>query len=73
MKQFIAYLLVAVCAFAILLNFLRILKLLFNPKFMSHPVFDFPNDGLRRGLLLACGIVVLLLVIMNTLGYLDCE
>ena len=73
MKQFTAYLLVAICAFAILVNFLRIIKLIFRPGFMSHPVFDFPNDRLRRGLLLSCGILVLLLFIMNTLGYLECE
>jgi uncharacterized membrane protein (DUF485 family) len=73
MKQFMAYLLVAVCSFAILMNFLRIIRLIFKPKFMSHPVFDFPSDGVRRGLLLACGVIVLLLVILNTLGYLECE
>ena len=70
MKEFIDYSIVFVCGFAILLEFLRIVKLLFDPWFLHATVFDYPINKLRLLLLSVSGILVMLYTIIRKLEFL---
>ena len=70
MKAFLDYFLIAICWLAILINLLRIIKLLANPAFLKHPVFDFPTDKSRRVFMLLCGILVWVMLISLNMGWL---
>lgn len=71
MKQFTDYFLVVICSLAAIIALLQAVKTAFQPKWMKHPVFEFPADRLRRTLLLLCAIGVMLFVIVDRLGYIE--
>lgn len=64
MTTFSNYFLVTICSIAIIINVLRIIKIIFDPVMMKHPVFDFPTNKLHRVLMLLCAILVLLLFVL---------
>lgn len=68
MSVYIDYFLVFICGWALIINMLRVVKIIFNPAIMSHPVFDFPNDKTRRVLILLCTNMVLLYLILTKLS-----
>lgn len=70
MTKIIDILLIACCSGVILINSLRIIRLIFEPRFLKHPVFDFPQNRLHLVLVLACANLVMLAAILLQMGYL---
>jgi hypothetical protein len=70
MTKFIDILLIVCCSAAILINCFRIIRLLFEPRFLKHPVFDFPQNRWHLVLVLACTNLVMLAAILLQMGYL---
>jgi hypothetical protein len=71
MEKFVDYSVVVICSIALIISLLQLTKTAFNPKWMVHPVFEFPKDRLRRSALLLCGMLVLTMLIMLKLGMLE--
>ena len=67
MKNIMDAILIAVCGFVIILEFLRILKAMFNPALLKHHAFDFPINKGRLILLSLCAIGVMLIAILRKL------
>jgi hypothetical protein len=42
-----SYILIALSVFMITLHILRLIKLLFRPRFLRHTYFDFPTDKIN--------------------------
>ncbi len=61
------YIITTVFASALILQILRIIKELFNPNFMSHKVFEFPDRKSARIGYYLCAALLLLLAIMQRL------
>jgi len=59
---------VVLLSLVILLQLLRIIKIIFKPRFLNHKVFDFPESKLLKVLYYLCSILVLLLVILLKLN-----
>jgi hypothetical protein len=70
MRSVFDYVIVCVCVIAILLELMRLVKLLADPKFLRHPVFDMPDTALRKVSLSLCVILVMLLTAMLKLDLL---
>ena len=60
MGKIIDYAIISICSIAMVINLLRLLRLLADPGFLRRPLFDFPTDKLRRSLMILCTIAVLL-------------
>ncbi len=69
MDQFFKYALAIICGYAFLVYTARLIKLLFNPGFLQHKMFDFPQDKLRKALLLISAMLILLSTVLLKLGY----
>lgn len=64
MQELWRYFLVVLLSIVIILQILRIVKIIFEPKWLQHKLFAFPETKLIRVLYYLCSILVLLLVIL---------
>lgn len=65
------YIIISVFSLAFLLQILRIFKELFNPNFMSHKIFAFPDRKSARIGYYLCAALLLLLAILIRLDKLS--
>jgi hypothetical protein len=71
MKEFSKYFIIILLSVTIILDVLRIIKLFFNPGFLNHKAFDFPEGKFIRFLYYLCAIMVALLVILLELKIIE--
>lgn len=67
MNRVMEYALALICTYAFLIYTARLIKLLFNPKILGNKVFDFPQDKLRKALLLVGAMFILITSVLLTL------
>lgn len=61
------YLFAAICAYALIMYAGRLIRLLFNPRFLQHKNFEFPQDKFRKAMLLISTMFLLFLAILMKL------
>ncbi len=61
------YLVILIFSLVLILQLLRIVKEIFNPKIMSHKIFNFPERKTAKIGYYLCAAMLLLLVILNRL------
>jgi hypothetical protein len=62
------YFLALICFYALVINLLRLIKLLFNPIILNHKYFDLPSNKLSIALYYISMILLLLFVVLNQLS-----
>jgi hypothetical protein len=59
---------IMIAGLIIVLQVLRIMRLLFAPRFLRHKIFEFPESISVRTFYYLCSILVLLMLALMTLG-----
>lgn len=67
---FITYFLILIMGFSIIMQLLRIVRILFNPVILRRRVFEFPQTKFMRVLYLLSAIMVLVMAILLRLDIL---
>lgn len=64
------YFVVLLSGIVLLLTFLRLIYILFEPRFMTHKIFKFPNDKWSIAAYYLCAMTLLLILILLKLDLL---
>jgi len=73
MKNFSTYIFALIISVVIILELLKVIKLLFNPIFLKHKVYDFPKRKFSIFLYHICAILVLLVTVLRKLEIITFE